>query len=277
MLEATTDRRNLTIRSISALFFVPAILGLVAVGDWAILVLVLLITGRCAWELFAICTAAGIRPDRNVGLVLVLCLGVYVYLHGTNGLEGFLMLAALLTLAAALRQGTDGFTTNALITLGALLYIGLLGSAPLLIVHAAGPERQGDAGYLLGLIFLCIWLADSAAYLVGRRWGKKKLCPTISPGKTIVGLGAGILGGLLPGLSYKFVPFISPGALVGLLLLSALAGQLGDLTESALKRDLGVKDAPVLIPGHGGALDRFDSYFFSFPVAYLYLIAIGYL
>jgi phosphatidate cytidylyltransferase len=187
----------------------------------------------------------------------------------------FLMVATLLCLAAVLRSGTENYASNALLTLGGVLYLGLLGSAPLLIVHQAGPEHGGDVGYLLAVIFLGIWLADSAAYLCGRRWGRIKLVPAISPCKTVVGLVAGLLGGLLPLSLYGFIAVLKPVELLGLLLLTGAGAQVGDLVESAIKRDLGVKDAPALIPGHGGALDRFDSYFFAFPLAYVYIELIG--
>jgi phosphatidate cytidylyltransferase len=155
--------------------------------------------------------------------------------------------------------------------LGGALYLGLLGSAPLLIVQAAGGAHRQEAGRLLAVLFLCIWLTDAAAYLCGRRWGRRKLAPAISPAKTTLGFWAGIGGGLLPVAFHGWLPSLAFELLLGLLLLVSLAGQLGDLVESAIKRDLGVKDAPALIPGHGGALDRFDSYLFAFPAAYLYL------
>ena len=91
----------------------------------------------------------------------------------------------------------------------------------------------------------------------------------------MVGFVAGLFASLVPAALYSFVPSLAPIQLLGLLFATGLAGQLGDLVESAIKRDLGVKDAPVLIPGHGGALDRFDSYFLAFPVVYLILLALG--
>ena len=121
------------------------------------------------------------------------------------------------------------------------------------------------------MIFLCIWITDSAAYFCGRQWGVTKLAPAISPKKTRVGFAGGIVGSLVPmGLGF-LLPSFSPWALMGLLLLAGIGGQVGDLVESALKRDAGIKDAPALLPGHGGLLDRFDSYFFAFPLAYLYV------
>ena len=83
------------------------------------------------------------------------------------------------------------------------------------------------------------------------------------------------MGGLLPLVFCRGISVLSFGELLGMLVIVSLAGQLGDMVESAIKRDFGVKDAPLLIPGHGGVLDRFDSLLFAFPAAYLYLSALG--
>jgi phosphatidate cytidylyltransferase len=119
-------------------------------------------------------------------------------------------------------------------------------------------------------LFGCIWLTDAAAYGGGRAWGQRRLVPTISPAKTVVGFVCGLGGGLVPLLLWRQLPSWSLLELGGLFLCVSLGSQMGDIVESAIKRDLGVKDAPTLIPGHGGVLDRFDSYLFAFPVAYLY-------
>ena len=115
-------------------------------------------------------------------------------------------------------------------------------------------------------------VTDAVASGGGRLLGRRRLAPTISPGKTIAGFVSGLVGGLLPMVLYSQLPGWSFVELAGLFFLVAASSQLGDLVESAIKRDLGVKDAPALIPGHGGLLDRFDSYFFAFPVAFIYTV-----
>ncbi len=180
-----------------------------------------------------------------------------------------LLAATLLIWAWSLQQGTERYTANAFLTLGGVLLFGLLGSAPLLLVQVAGSSEE--ARHLVAVIFLCIWLADSGAYFSGRLWGATKLAPAISPSKTRVGFVGGIVGSMSPLALGFLLPSFSPWALAGLLLIAGVGGQLGDLVESAFKRDMGIKDAPALIPGHGGLLDRFDSYFFAFPLAYLYV------
>jgi len=132
---------------------------------------------------------------------------------------------------------------------------------------------------VLGLI----WISDTAAYLAGRAWGRRKLAPSISPGKTWEGVGGGAIACTIyaiiwalfdPDLRTRvqgsvWIPFIA-----GTLLLCAL-GVVGDLLESGLKRQAGVKDSGRLLPGHGGVLDRIDSATATLPVALLLLLAIG--
>ena len=266
---------NLAWRALSAAVFVPAVLILVKLGGLALLALVLLVVGRCTWEFYYLARSAGHGPAGRLGMALALVLCACVYVFGPSGLVWVLPAITIACLAASLLAGTRNYTTNALLTLGGVVYVGLLGSAPLLIFHRAGPDHSGDAARLVAAVFACIWLTDAAAYIFGRLWGKRKLVPSISPGKTVVGLIAGFAGGLLPLLLHGQVAFLAPVEFGGLLLLVSATGQLGDLIESAVKRDMGVKDTPALIPGHGGALDRFDSYFVAFPAAYLYIIALN--
>ena len=125
----------------------------------------------------------------------------------------------------------------------------------------------------LFLVFAACWAMDTAAYAVGRSWGKRKLCPTLSPGKTVEGAIAALVAALLItcGLGWWFGLPLWPayGALLGLIL--GVVGQLGDLAESKLKRWAGVKDSGAILPGHGGILDRFDSLLLAAPAAYHFL------
>jgi phosphatidate cytidylyltransferase len=271
MSQIARPTSNLAIRALSAAVFVPTVLLLVYSGDWRLLLLVLLIVGRGSWEFHHMARQAGRSSSPYLGPALSVALCLQLYLWGPQQLPLAITAMALVAFAAALLGGTEGYTGHALRTLGSVIYLGLLGSAPLLIVRAAGPGRGQEASVLLALLFVCIWLTDAMAFLVGRRFGRRKLAPGISPAKTVVGFVAGLVGGLIPLALHDLLPSVGPLQLLGLLLVASLGGQLGDLVESAIKRDLGVKDAPALIPGHGGALDRFDSYLFAFPLAYLYI------
>jgi phosphatidate cytidylyltransferase len=122
------------------------------------------------------------------------------------------------------------------------------------------------------LLLLCIvFSGDTAALYVGTLIGRHKLAPAISPGKTVEGAVGGLAVGLLVGLLAKhlLLPALPWGTAVGFCLLVGVAGQVGDLFESALKRSSDVKDSGSILPGHGGVLDRIDALLFAAPVAYL--------
>lgn len=120
------------------------------------------------------------------------------------------------------------------------------------------------------LFFACAlnWAGDTAAMYVGKSWGKHKLAPRVSPGKTVEGAVGSLVASVVCGVLYLrwALPAFGWEAMVGLAIAGNVAGQMGDLAESALKRGAGVKDSGTLLPGHGGILDRMDSSLFSMPV-----------
>jgi phosphatidate cytidylyltransferase len=122
--------------------------------------------------------------------------------------------------------------------------------------------------WILLLLFI-IWIGDTAAYYCGRAFGRHLLAPAVSPKKTVEGAVAGFLGsviaGIVIGVWYLQQPWLSLLLISG---VTAIAGQIGDLAESVLKRSVGVKDSSSILPGHGGILDRLDSLFFATPVFY---------
>ncbi|HLB87589.1 MAG: hypothetical protein DMG35_01025 [Acidobacteria bacterium] len=137
-------------------------------------------------------------------------------------------------------------------------------------LHGAG--AQGPALLLFAMVI--IWVSDTAAYFVGRSIGKNALAPKLSPNKTWEGTVAGFLGSLVVALA--FAPWVNV-PLVHLLAMAAVgnvAGQVGDLLESAYKRSAGVKDSGSLLPGHGGVLDRIDALILAIPVVWYYWILI---
>ena len=170
-------------------------------------------------------------------------------------------------------------------TLLAGLYVGLLLPYLILMRGLGFPGlpalfRWNCTGANLVLFtFLITWAADTFAYLAGRAWGKTRLCPRLSPGKTVEGLAAGLAAAALIGAGASVVllrpqwpdsTYLQHGLLLGV--LAGIVGPIGDLCESAMKRELGVKDFGTVIPGHGGVLDRFDSLLFVAPVAYYYFL-----
>ena len=128
-------------------------------------------------------------------------------------------------------------------------------------------------GLLLLAIFIFIWVNDTGAYLVGSRWGKRRLAPSISPKKSVEGSIGGLLLVLLSAVVLRLLLFPELSWLSILLIAAVVAifGTIGDLFESSLKRQAGVKDSGKLIPGHGGILDRIDSLLLAVPAVYLLL------
>lgn len=134
--------------------------------------------------------------------------------------------------------------------------------------------RDGESGLKnIFFAFLIIWSTDTGAYFIGRKFGKRKLWPEISPNKTIEGAIGGILLACIVAIIFHFItPF--PKSLFVVIIVTILAsifGQIGDLVESALKRNYGVKDSGNILPGHGGILDRFDSLLFVLPLLHIIL------
>ncbi|MCS7209021.1 MAG: phosphatidate cytidylyltransferase [Fimbriimonadales bacterium] len=181
-----------------------------------------------------------------------------------------LALAMLYELGVAWRTGRQAAAPNIGYGIFGMLYIGWLFSFGTLLRNDSAPillwGQQVERGTLWTLwLFAMLWSGDSAAYFVGKAIGKHRIARTISPTKTIEGFVANLAfcaligwqGGIWLGLSSGWA--IAAGVGVGIL------GQLGDLFESALKRSVGVKDFGGVLPGHGGVLDRFDSFLFSAP------------
>ena len=124
---------------------------------------------------------------------------------------------------------------------------------------------------MLTTLFMCTWACDVGAYIGGKLFGTVKLCPNVSPGKTVQGFAAGIIGSLLVNAMciYYFSLPTYPLILIGF--ICGIFGQIGDLAESLIKREAKQKDSGNLIPGHGGMLDRFDSILFNGLLTYLLL------
>jgi phosphatidate cytidylyltransferase len=156
------------------------------------------------------------------------------------------------------------------------LYISLFGGMGWLraddrqALHGLFPHMERGAAAVLLTVF-SVWATDSFAYFVGRAVGKSKLAPKLSPGKTIEGAAGGLAAALCFGALFGWM-FLGDAAL-GLVVggIAGIFGQVGDLFESALKRELGIKDFGGIMPGHGGVLDRFDSLLFVAPIVALLL------
>ena len=159
---------------------------------------------------------------------------------------------------------------DVMVNIFGFFYVGvLLSNVYLVRTHEFG-------AYFVWFIFISAWACDTCAYFSGMLFGKRKLAPALSPKKTIEGaiggtLGAAVIGGIFGHFisASVGVNLVAVGALIGL--FGAILAQFGDLSASAIKRHMGIKDYGSLIPGHGGILDRFDSVIFTAPMVYLVL------
>ena len=166
----------------------------------------------------------------------------------------------------ALFSKTYDFKTIAAFAFGSMVFLSLP-----CVVMAKMHQTFGAEKVLL--VFVLLWTNDTFAYLVGRLLGKHKLFERISPGKTIEGSVGGLLFTLVGVIVFShYASWLTLTEAVGMGLIAVVFGTLGDLCESMLKRQAGVKDSGKLIPGHGGVLDRFDSVLFSMPFVFVFLL-----
>lgn len=232
---------------------------------WAV-VLVAAVVGVCAAELFHALRRSGYQPATLLGLVACVSMVGAAYWKGELALPLVLGLTVVFTLLSYLVGVVQvAPTMNLAVTVFGVAYVGLLGSFAALIL--AFPN---GTGVLIGVV-LVVAANDAGALLAGQKFGSRPLSPDISPGKTVEGVVGGGLAGIA--VSWLVLGIIglhpwSGGSAVALGLVVAVAAPLGDLCESMIKRDLGVKDMGTVLPGHGGLLDRFDSLLFVLPAAY---------
>ncbi len=263
-------------RTLVAAIITPLALAAIYVGGTVYQVLIILLLAVAAWEY------TRLLKKINLETPLLLILGGVIILGAVRALFSFNYLAALLSafimLAAAYhifdyeRRDTHPAADFGA-TLSILFYVGLLGPY---LISLRGLE---NGRWWTFIVLPTVWIADTAAYLIGSTWGKHKLAPKTSPHKTWEGYFAGVIAGVIssPLLIMLFnrvfqagiTITILEGALLGLAIAAFIP--LGDLTESMIKRQAAEKDSGKILPGHGGIFDRLDSLFWAAPIGY-YLI-----
>ena len=264
---------NLARRVVTALVVLPPlVLAIFAGPPWLAPVLVGVAVLVGLFEFYGFLRARGIKPLQTTGLVLAALLFLEVALPAWRHLPLW-PLGALLLLIVTLRRGADleeTVPTAAGSLLGAV-YLGALGGS-VAALRLLAPQEQG--AWRLTLLLAIIMASDTVAFFVGSTWGRRRLTPHVSPNKTVEGALGGLLGGVIGALAVRHLglPSMPLGHAVGLGVLVAGLGILGDLDESLLKRWAGVKDSGTLFPGHGGMLDRLDSLLFGAPVLYYYFL-----
>ncbi len=273
-------------RFLAAAVGVPALLGVCWWGAGPFAVTVTVIAAIGGMELIRAQRNAGVRPN-----VILAAMGLFgpalplLAAHGSGGAH--IPPSALLSLMIGLfltglivevivAQHTDSVSSLASVGAGlsTAAYIALFGGISLLrsssVVYGRPAIEGADVSFCVVLLVLCaVWATDSAAYFVGRGIGSTRLSPSLSPHKTVEGAIGGFIAAVIVGavLGHVLLERAVLGWWIGA--VAGIAGQVGDLFESAMKRELKVKDFGSIIPGHGGVLDRFDSLLFVAPTVWL--------
>lgn len=268
-------------RAIVAAIMLPVILGSIVFGGVIYFVLVSVVLGLAAWELVRMFNTGGYEPSLVIPIIGTIAIVWGRYISQNNGdplasdsfIIGLLIIVSMIRHLVAFERGRDKAASDFVITIGGMFYVGVLGS------YLFSVRNLPDGMWWLMTTLFAIWLADSGAYFYGKRFGKRKLTPRLSPKKTWEGYIAGIvvsslgtplfalLWASLSGNPISVTP-LSAGVLA---LVLSIVAPLGDLGESMFKRQFGIKDSSNLLPGHGGIFDRIDSWIWAGFISY-YLI-----
>jgi phosphatidate cytidylyltransferase len=269
-------------RAISAAVLVSVLLIVLAIGGPAIALAIALITVVAAIEVFRLLHTAGHDAFPALGIVLAVTIVLDAAFPDVLDGSGLLLAAigvVLVGVAAMTRQDPRAGLVAWIATVFGAFYVSLLafvirlGNMAPPIPEGAPLEPLGaERGWIL-LLILAVWSFDTGAYLVGRQFGRTKFMTHISPAKTVEGVVGGVVASTVVLAVLLWALGQSPAHALLLGPLAALAAQAGDLAESMLKRAAGAKDSGTLIPGHGGMLDRIDSFLFAAPVVSLYVVA----
>lgn len=264
-------------RVLVTIVLLPIGLTLIWLGGIPYTLLIALILGLAAWEYSKLFRAGGLHPASVLMIAGVLLL---VAGRASDGFESgswmlsLLILSAMLYHLVAYERGQDQPGTNFAVTLSGIFYLGWIGS------YLISLRNLPDGFWWELLVLPAVWIADSGAYFIGRSLGKHKLSPRLSPKKTWEGYIGGLVTGTLGAglLAYLWRLLGAPASAItvwnGLILgfILSLTTTLGDLGESMIKRQVGIKDSSNLIPGHGGVFDRIDSWLWAGVIGYYVII-----
>jgi phosphatidate cytidylyltransferase len=254
-----------------AIIFVPPVIFLIAIGPPIILTLIVLLATFLGLREFYTLTLPHSRSvEKWMGMGLGLLLSIIITQGNTKMVYPFIVL--LLLLPSIFFMGTSKDFSSTISHMGimffGIFYIGFL------LSHISLIRTMVNGKQWILFLILTVWAGDVFALLSGSLLGRHKLYPKISPNKTYEGLAGGIIGSIMVALAFAllFIPQLKIGLCILLAIGLGVLGQLGDFTESMLKRGAQVKDSGSLIPGHGGMLDRLDSFLFSAPFLHYSLL-----
>jgi phosphatidate cytidylyltransferase len=261
-------------RILSAAIFIPACLLVVFIGGWVFAAAAAAILGIGAWEFWRMFKQANYSPNAFILIAGTICLALSRIAFNQDLSAVVFSAFVLISMAHhifAYDRGVDTAGLDFCFTVGGIIYVGWLGS------YVVALRFLPDGLYWIILAILGVGISDIGAYLIGSMVGKHKISRRVSPAKSLEGYIGGILSACLFG--YLFGTLIDPAstylnAANGVLLTLAVSGcsLLGDLGESMLKRQFNMKDSSQIIPGHGGILDRIDTWLWAGVISYYLII-----
>jgi phosphatidate cytidylyltransferase len=268
---------NLAKRVAVGIVAIPIIYFLCMAGGPYFFAFVALVSAVALREFYALTEAKGARPLLVLGISGGFVVNLSFFIHPASFahlasrpvlVPALLVLVIACTLWELFRKpdSRSSALLNLSTTLFGVLYVSLFFGTLIGV-------REIGGGYMVMSMFVTIWICDSAAFHVGSSMGRHKLFPRVSPNKTWEGAVAGLIVAILTAVAAKHfvLAFLPLSGAIAIGVVVGTVGQMGDLAESLMKRDAGVKDSSTLIPGHGGAFDRFDSILLVAPCVYLYL------
>lgn len=259
-------------RVISAIISLPLLFFVVIFNDHVFLAGLCIVALMGLYEYFLAVSAIKIRPMKILGSVCgIILILIMAHERAFEYMAPFITLVIFLLLSTTVFFRKYNFLGAGATVIG--MYIPFFFGYIQLI--RAIPER---GIYLVWFVFIVSWITDTAAYFSGMAFGKTKLCPSISPKKTVEGAIGGIIASIIACVGYGL--FLGSRGIIEIPLykllilgaLGSLVSQLGDLAASSIKRKVGIKDYGSIMPGHGGVMDRFDSILFAAPLIYYYII-----
>ena len=262
-------------RVLASVIFLPCLIIIARRGGFYYLALIDIMILIGLWEFYKMMEAKGLRPYKALGILSGLALSWYVFFQQGVYANFFLSVIFIGIMTLELVRREKGLAVYHIsVTIFGVFYVAWLGSHLILLREL--PHLK-ELDYSLGfsfvmVVFVLTWCYDTGAFFVGMWFGKHKIFPKVSPGKTAEGVLGGVIFSIIGSLAVRLIlaPYLSVIHAVGLALISSIVGQLGDLVESMIKRDVKIKDASATIPGHGGVLDRFDSVLFTSPLIYYF-------
>lgn len=265
---------NTATRILVSIIAIPAIIAVTYFGKVPFLIFVLAISLMAFYEFTLMLRKKNSYVNFLMGFIAVGFLILNQYFPMMNTYSFFIIWLVVLLIIELFRN-KESALSNLGATLLSVMFLGLFGSSLLGIreFYSIDDEFYVNGGYLIISVMVTIWVCDSAAFFGGTALGKHKLFPRVSPNKSWEGAIFGFVFAIITMVIAKFVVlnFLEWKDVFIIGLIVGIIGQIGDLVESLIKRDAGVKDSSALIPGHGGIFDRFDSLLFSAPVIYFYL------